>query len=105
MSFAEMDQEVLRRCLTAQPRGWEDLVDRLFGVVFHVVDHTAHSRQILLSDAQRNMLGEEVFSVLRHNNMQALRHYRGKSSLATYITIVARRIVVRQLLNMQAARL
>ncbi len=40
------------------------------------------------------------------NDFSTLRNFRGKSSLATYLTVVARRVVVRELLSrMTTARL
>jgi RNA polymerase sigma-70 factor (ECF subfamily) len=33
------------------------------------------------------------------NDMAVLRHFRGRSSLATYLTVIARRVVVRKLVE------
>ncbi|MGL4943380.1 MAG: hypothetical protein ACRC46_09345 [Thermoguttaceae bacterium] len=98
-----MDEEIVYCCLTSAPRGWEDLVDRILGVVFHVVDHTAAARQVILSPTQRDAISADVFAALRHDNCRLLRQYRGRSRLTTYIVVVARRIVIRLLMNHTAS--
>ena len=40
----------------------------------------------------------EVFLAIIRNDFAVLRNFRGQSSLATYLTVVARRVVVRELL-------
>ncbi len=67
------------------------------GLVVHVVNHTAQNRSMRLSQSDREDLVSEVFLTLVDNDMAVLRHFRGDSSLATYLTVVARRIVVRTL--------
>ena len=39
----------------------------------------------------------EVFLTALKNDFAVLRNFRGKSSLATYLTVVARRVVVKEL--------
>ena len=76
------------------------------GLVIHVVNHTARARSIRLSAADRDDLCAEVFLASIKNDFALLRNFRGKSSLATYLTVVARRIVVKELLaRMSAAKL
>jgi RNA polymerase sigma-70 factor (ECF subfamily) len=45
----------------------------------------------------------EVFLATLKNDFAILRNFRGKSSLATYLTVVARRIVVKELLSRMAS--
>ncbi|MEN6459580.1 MAG: sigma-70 family RNA polymerase sigma factor [Thermoguttaceae bacterium] len=106
MALSEIDRNLLDRCLQRKPRAWEDLVDRFMGLVVHVVNHTARARSIRLSAADRDDLCAEVFLGLVRNDFGALRGFQGRSSLATYLTVVARRIVVKELLaRMSASRL
>jgi RNA polymerase sigma-70 factor (ECF subfamily) len=85
--------------LARKPRAWEDFVDRFLGLVIHVVGHTAQSRSIRLSPQDAEDLAAEVFLAFISNDYAVLRRFRGESSLATYLTVVARRVVVRELLK------
>lgn len=96
--LSEIDRNLLERCLQGKPRAWEDFVDRFLGLVVHVVNHTAQARSVRLTPEDRDDLCSEVFLAVLKNDFALLRNFRGGSSLATYLTVVARRIVVRQLL-------
>jgi RNA polymerase sigma-70 factor (ECF subfamily) len=99
VALSEIDRNLLDRCLTGKPRAWEDFVDRFMGLVVHVINHTAQCRSIRLSAADREDLAAEVFLTIIDRDLAVLRHFRGKSSLATYLTVVARRVVVRKLVE------
>jgi RNA polymerase sigma-70 factor, ECF subfamily len=106
VALSEIDRNLLERCLQRKPRSWEDFVDRFMGLVVHVVNHTARARSVRLTPADRDDLCADVFLATIKNDFALLRNFRGKSSLATYLTVVARRIVVKELLTrMSAARL
>ena len=102
LSNNELDQILLTRCLECQTRGWEDFVDRFMGLVFHVIDHTTQVRNLSIDEEQRDRLCEDVFAVIDHDSFRHLREYDGQCSLTTYMTILARRNVVRILLNQSA---
>lgn len=99
MALSEFDRNLLQSCLAREPRSWENFVDRFLGLVLHVVNHTATSRSVRLSDPDREDLVSEVFLAIVREDFAVLRQFRGKSSLATYLTVVARRVVVRQLMK------
>lgn len=103
VALSEIDRNLLERCLHRKPRAWEDFVDRFMGLVVHVVQHTAQARSIQLLPQDRDDLCAEVFLNIVKDDFAILRHFRGKSSLATYLTIVARRIVVKKLLRGETA--
>jgi RNA polymerase sigma-70 factor (ECF subfamily) len=103
VALSEIDRSLLDRCLSRKPRAWEDFVDRFMGLVVHVINHTAQCRSINLSSADREDLSAEVFMAVVDNDMAVLRHFRGKSSLATYLTVIARRVVVRKLVEGHSA--
>ncbi len=106
MGLSEIDRNLLERCLQRKPRAWEDFVDRFMGLVVHVVNHTARARGVRLTPTDRDDLCAEVFLGTIKNEFAVLRNFRGKSSLATYLTVIARRVVVREVLSrMSAARL
>src|SRR5215216_266091 len=99
VALSEIDRSLLDRCLNRKSRAWEDFVDRFMGLVIHVINHTAQCRSTNLSAADREDLAAEVFLAIIDNDMAVLRHFRGKSSLATYLTVIARRVVVRKLVE------
>ncbi len=69
------------------------------GLVVHVVNHSAQARSIRLSSQDRDDLCAEVFLAIVRDDFALLRRFRGQSSLATYLTVVSRRIVVRHLID------
>jgi RNA polymerase sigma-70 factor (ECF subfamily) len=103
VALSEIDRNLLDRCLNRKPRAWEDFVDRFMGLVVHVINHTAQCRSTNLSMSDREDLAAEVFLAIVENDMAVLRHFRGKSSLATYLTVIARRVVVRKLVEGKSA--
>ncbi|RIK81520.1 MAG: sigma-70 family RNA polymerase sigma factor [Planctomycetota bacterium] len=103
MALSDIDRNLLDRCLARKPRAWEDFVDRFTGLVIHVVNHTARCRSIILSTADREDLAAEVLLAIIRDDFAVLRRFRRRSSLATYLTVVARRVVVRKLVETRAA--
>ena len=102
VGLSEIDRNLMERCLNRKPRAWEDFVDRFMGLVVHVVSHTAGARSVRLSGQDRDDLCAEVFLAVVDRDFALLRNFRGQSSLATYLTVVARRIVVKELLRWKA---
>ena len=97
--LSEIDRNLLRRCLEHKPNAWQDFVDRFLGLVIHVINHTAQSRSIRLTVDDREDLAAEVFFTILENDYAVLRRFREQASLSTYLTVVARRVVVRELLK------
>ena len=104
MSLSQYDRNLLKRCLDKENRAWENFADRFSGLVVGVIQHTAKSREIPLDQADVDDLVAEVFMQIVSGDYAVLRKFRGECSLATYLTVVARRIVVRQLLKQQYQR-
>ena len=102
MVLSEIDRNLLEQCLERKPKSWEDFADRFLGLVVHVVNHTAQSRSVRLSTEDREDLAAEVFLAILDDDFYVLRNFRGDSSLATYLTVIARRVVVRELLRSKA---
>jgi RNA polymerase sigma-70 factor, ECF subfamily len=103
VALSEIDRSLLQRCLQRKPRAWEDFVDRFMGLVVHVVNHTAQARSVRLTPEDRDDLCAEVFLTLIKDDHAVLRRFRGHSSLATYLTVIARRVVVREILARKSA--
>jgi RNA polymerase sigma-70 factor (ECF subfamily) len=99
VALSDIDRQLLQRCLARQPHAWEDFVDRFLGLVVHVIHHTSTSRSIAVSPHDLEDLASEVFIAILADDYAALRRFRGQSSLATYLTVIARRVVVKELLK------
>ena len=104
VALSEIDRNLLTRCLGSAPRAWEDFVDRFMGLVIHVIDHSAESRSMRLTADDREDLTSDVFLAIVKDNFGLLRNFRGEASLATYLTVVTRRIVVGQLNKRKSLR-
>ena len=103
MALSDIDRSLLQRCLGRKPRAWEDFVDRFMGLVIHVVNHSVQCRSLRLTAEDREDLVAQVFLTVVKDDLAVLRNFRGESSLATYLTVVARRVVVRELLKQPAS--
>jgi RNA polymerase sigma-70 factor (ECF subfamily) len=96
VALTEIDRNLLKRCLAEEPGAWKDFVDRFIGLFIHVINHVGHSRSVRLSSDDVDDLCADAFVALLADDFAILRRFRGKSSLATYLTVIARRIVVRE---------
>ncbi|TWU04030.1 RNA polymerase sigma factor [Neorhodopirellula pilleata] len=101
MSLSDVDRLLLQRCLDREPRAWQNFVDRFVGLVVHVVQRTTDGRGLQIDSATRDDFVAEVFLVLVRHDFAVLRRFRRQCSLATYLTVIARRVVVRRLHAMQ----
>jgi RNA polymerase sigma-70 factor (ECF subfamily) len=99
-----VDRDLLKRCLAHQPGAWNDFVDRFLGLVYHVIHHTSHLRSAPLKPEDTEDLAAEVLLQIVQNDYAVLRQFKGKASLATYLTVIARRICVHELARRAAAR-
>ncbi len=99
-----MDRDLLRRCLAHQPGAWNDFIDRFLGLIYHVIHHTAHLRSIPLKPEDTEDLAAEVLLQIVANDYATLKQFKCNSSMATYLTVIARRICVHELARRSAAR-
>jgi RNA polymerase sigma-70 factor (ECF subfamily) len=99
VALSELDRQLLQNCLQHAPHSWERFADRFLGLVLHVINHTAQSRSVQLATHDAEDLASEVFLKILADDYGLLRRFRGESSLATYLTVVARRVVVREMLK------
>jgi RNA polymerase sigma-70 factor (ECF subfamily) len=104
VALTNVDRTLLDRCLRHQPGAWNDFVDRYLGLIYHVVHHTAFLRSHPLRPEDTEDLAAEILLQLVANDYAVLRQFRAQSSLATYLTVVARRICVHELARRAAAR-
>jgi len=97
VAYTDTDRRLLQQCVSRTPGGWEHFVDRFIGIFVHVIQHTAHARSVPLNSDDVDDLCADIFVTLLKDDFKVLRRFRGESALSTYLTVVARRIVVHQI--------
>ncbi len=99
MPLRNIDRQLLDRCLRKEPGAWNDFVDRYMGLIYHVIHHVAHARSLTLTDPDIEDIAAEVFLGIVDDDYGVLRRFKGASSLPTYLTVVARRICVKEVIK------
>src|SRR6476661_11279840 len=102
--FTAVDRDLLRRCLNREPGSWNDFVDRYLSLIYHAIGYTAHLRSARLGPEDVEDIAAEVLLRIVADNFKVLREFRKQSSLATYLTVIARRICVHELTRRQTIR-
>lgn len=96
---SEQDAQTLQGCLKDIPGAWETFVGRFGRLFAWVVDRTARSRGIALSTMEQEESVAEILFELVRNDKVVLRSFAGRSSLATYLTVIARRVTVHRFMR------
>jgi RNA polymerase sigma-70 factor (ECF subfamily) len=91
------DRSLIDACLASAPGAWDAFVGRFAGLLAHVVDRTSVQRNRQLSSADRDDLIAEILVELLKHDAAVLRAFAGRSSLSTYLTVIARRVAVRSM--------
>ncbi len=91
------DRRLLEACLAGSNGAWDSFVARFAGLFAFVASRSARQRGLKLSASDRDDLVADVLVECLRNNAAALRSFAGRSSLATYLAVIARRIVARRL--------
>lgn len=102
--FTAVDRDLLKRCLNREPGSWNDFVDRFLSLIYHTIGYTAHLRSARLAPEDVEDIAAEVLLRIVSDNFKVLREFRKESSLATYLTVVARRICVNELVRRQKVK-
>ncbi|MBX7103135.1 MAG: sigma-70 family RNA polymerase sigma factor [Gemmataceae bacterium] len=97
MPLTQVDNQLLQRCLRHESGAWNDFVDRFIGLIYHVIHFTAYHRSATLQPEDVEDLASDVLLAIVAKDYAVLRQFRGQSSLATYLTVIARRVCVQQL--------
>jgi RNA polymerase sigma-70 factor (ECF subfamily) len=71
------------------------------GLIYHVINHVAYARSVTLSAADVEDICAEIMLRLIDDDYAVLRRFKGQSSLPTYLTVITRRICVKQLVKRQ----
>ncbi len=99
MPLREIDRQLLDRCLTHQPKAWNEFVDRYMGLIYHVIHHVSHARSVALSEADVEDVAADIFLAFVDDDYKVLRDFKGLSSLPTYLTVVGRRVCIRSIVQ------
>ncbi|MEY3459274.1 MAG: Sigma-24 [Planctomycetota bacterium] len=97
MPLTDLDRQLLHDLLAGNPGSWRLFVDRFSGLVQQVIRQTASAHSFRLSSDDADDLCADTFAELLLRDMAALRNFRGRCSFATYLAVIARRIVVRRM--------
>ena len=97
------DQVLIDRCLRHEAGAWKAFVDRFLGLIFHAVRQTGRLVGMPLREADVEDVAAEIMLQIIRNDFAILRRFRGQSSLATYLTVIARRVCLHEL-NRRAAQ-
>ncbi len=97
MALTAADRVLLQRCLKHDAGAWNDFVDRFLGLIYHVIHYTSHLRSVPLRPEDVEDLAAEILLQIVARDFAVLRQFRGNSSLAGYLTVVARRVCVHEL--------
>lgn len=95
--LTSQDRELIRRCLHHEAGAWNEFVDRYLGLVYHVINHTAHLRSYPIKADEAEDIAAAIMLQVIDNDYAIFRQFRGKASLSSYLTVIARRICVQEL--------
>jgi RNA polymerase sigma-70 factor (ECF subfamily) len=95
----DVDRQLIDRCLRHEQGAWTDFVDRYMGLIYHVIHHVAHARSLTLSEADTEDIAAEIFLGIVDDDYAVLRRFKGSSSLPTYLTVIARRICIKDVVK------
>ena len=98
----EADQRLITACLIRADGAWEAFVDRFGGLLAFVADRTARQRGLPFAGSDRDDLVADMLLECLRNDAAVLRGFAGRASLATYLTVIARRVAARKLASRTA---
>ena len=105
MARTAADHILLDRCLRHEPGAWRTFVNQFLGLIFHVVKRTSQLVGMPLRPADVEDVTAEILLEIVKNDFAVLRRFRRKSSLATYLTVIARRVCLHELNRQWAERM
>jgi len=104
MALTEIDRNLIQRCVEREPGAWQDFVKRFMGLFLHVIKHTLHAHSVRAQPDEVEDLCGEIFLEIISQDFKILKSFRGKSSLASYLTVIARRTTLKCLLRKNRAQ-
>jgi RNA polymerase sigma-70 factor (ECF subfamily) len=98
------DRAFVQTLLNHTPGAWNDFVDRYVSLLYHVVRYTAYLRGTPLRPEDVEDVVSEILVQVVANDFALLRQYEARSTLKTYLTVVARRICGHDLVRREKTR-
>lgn len=95
------DLQLVEACLAKAPGAWEMLLQRFGRLIAQVVSRTASRRQANLSSDDIDDFVAEIIAELIKRDAAVLRMFAGRSTLATYLTVIARRVTMHRLMKLK----
>ncbi len=99
MPLRDIDRNLIERCLRKEPGAWNDFVDRYMGLIYHVIQHAAYARSRVLSSEDVEDIAAEILLRIVDDDYAVLKKFKGISSLPTYLTVITRRICVKEMIK------
>jgi RNA polymerase sigma-70 factor (ECF subfamily) len=99
MPLRDIDSKLIDRCLRKKPGAWNDFVDRYMGLIYHVIQHVAYARSRLLTSEDVEDIAAEIMLKIVEHDYAVLKKFKGLSSLPTYLTVISRRVCVKELIK------
>lgn len=97
MSADSAERELVDRLVSGDASAWSSFVEQFQRLVLTRVVATARELNQTLSESDAEDLCAEVFSQLVARDFASLRRFAGRSRISTWLTVVTRRICLRQL--------
>ena len=99
MPLRDIDRNLIERCLRKEPGAWNDFVDRYMGLIYHVIQHAAYARSRVVSSEDVEDIAAEILLRIVDDDYAVLKKFKGISSLPTYLTVIARRVCVKEMIK------
>lgn len=97
MGRNDEDLELIRRCIDGEPGGWRQFVDRFAPTVKALGRRYLRLHGYLPDDAELEDIVQEVFLAVVRRDFRLLRNYDPTYTLKTYLGVITRTEVHRQL--------
>lgn len=97
MSSREADKQLTTQLIARDGAAWRRFVEQYQGLVFARIRTTAEECRRSLDVTCIEDLCADVFSGLLANEAASLKNFRGESSLATWLSVIARRTCLKYL--------
>ncbi len=97
-------QQIIRQLIAKHACAWSEFVESYQRLVFSRVKATAEQCRFDLDQAELEDICAEVFASLLTNDMRSLRQFRGTSRISTWLSVISRRVCLRELNRIRQTR-
>jgi len=97
--FDPSDDQILNDCLERRLEAWNRFVNRSIPIILRVIEQCRDSQGRVPDHSRQQELACHVFAQLMAEDFGLIRSFRRRCSWETYLTVIARRIVLARLLE------